>query len=147
MIEELSTDMVHMFVHMSGAKFEPTDNELNFTMSDASSETMTLRNKYGLEIPVDGNTHDVWGFLTTYQDHLQIYPVSIDNEYPGEPVNPYKRGDVNGDGEVNIADINKLVAIILGAPDDTEGRSDVNEDTEVNIADINAVIGIILGGE
>ena len=56
------------------------------------------------------------------------------------------KGDVNGDGEVNIADINALIGIILGGEDNTEGRSDVNGDGEVNIADINAVIEIILGG-
>ena len=54
-------------------------------------------------------------------------------------------GDVNGDGDVNIGDINKLISIILGGQDDTDGRSDVNKDTDVNIGDINAVIDIILG--
>ena len=144
LIEDLSTDMVHWFVLLHNVTITPTDNELNYTLSDGSSETITLRNKYGLEIPVDGNTHDVWGFLTTYQDHLQIYAISIDVD-PIKP--PYKKGDVNGDGEVNIADINKLVSIILGAPDDTEGRSDVNGDGDVNIGDINVVIAIILKGE
>ncbi len=57
----------------------------------------------------------------------------------------YPKGDVNGDGEVNIADINALIDIILGGEDKSEGRSDVNEDSEVNIADINSVIDIILG--
>ena len=55
------------------------------------------------------------------------------------------KGDVNGDGEINIADINAVIDIILGGNDSTEGRSDVNGDSEVNIADINAVIDIILG--
>ena len=59
----------------------------------------------------------------------------------------YKKGDVNGDGDVNIADINKLISIILGGEDDTEGRSDVNGDGDVNIGDINAVIAIILAAE
>lgn len=59
----------------------------------------------------------------------------------------YKKGDVNGDGDVNIGDINALISIILGGEDNTEGRSDVNGDTDVNIGDINAVIAIILGGE
>ena len=53
-------------------------------------------------------------------------------------------GDVNGDGDVNIGDINKLISIILGGQDDTDGRADVNNDTEVNIGDINAVIDLIL---
>jgi len=56
------------------------------------------------------------------------------------------RGDVNGDGEVNIADINVIVNIILGGRADpaTMDRADVNDDGEVIIADINAIIDIIL---
>ena len=56
------------------------------------------------------------------------------------------RGDVNGDGEVNIADVNALLDIVLGGQvdEDTRARADVNADDEVNIADINAVIELIL---
>ena len=51
-------------------------------------------------------------------------------------------GDVNGDGEVNIADINAIIDIILsGGSSDT---ADVNRDGEINIADVNAVIDMIL---
>lgn len=55
-------------------------------------------------------------------------------------------GDVNRDGEVNVADINALIDIILGGTvdEETDTRADVNRDGEVNIADINAVIDIIL---
>ena len=53
---------------------------------------------------------------------------------------------MNNDKEVNIADINALIDIILGGADNTEGRADVNKDGEVNIADINTVIDIILRG-
>ena len=52
-------------------------------------------------------------------------------------------GDVNGDGEVNIADVNAIIDMILGGINDNAG--DVNGDGEVNIADVNAVIDIILG--
>ena len=65
-----------------------------------------------------------------------------------EPIEPeFQRGDVNGDGEVNIADINALIDIILGGQADaaTRKRADVNEDSEINIADVNALIDIILG--
>jgi len=56
-------------------------------------------------------------------------------------------GDVNADGEVNIADVNALISIILGnsTEDDYAGVCDVNGDGEINIADVNAVIAIILG--
>ena len=54
------------------------------------------------------------------------------------------RGDVNGDGEINIADINAVIDLILTSNDDIKG--DVNDDGEINIADINALIDLILGG-
>ena len=56
------------------------------------------------------------------------------------------RGDVNNDGEVNIADVNTLVDIVLGGSFDsgTMQRADVNEDGEIGLADINAVLDIIL---
>ena len=55
-------------------------------------------------------------------------------------------GDVNKDGEVNIADVNCLIDVILGYTDPSTylGRAYVNDDYEVNIADVNAVIDIIL---
>ena len=55
-------------------------------------------------------------------------------------------GDVNHDGIVNIADINKIIDIIFGGKVDesTRNRADVNSDNIVNIADINAIINIIL---
>ena len=51
-------------------------------------------------------------------------------------------GDVNGDGEVNIADVNALIDQILTG--NTLPSGDVNGDGEVNIADVSAVIDIIL---
>jgi hypothetical protein len=54
-------------------------------------------------------------------------------------------GDVNGDHEVNIADVNAVIDIILGGSGDTTA-ADVNGDHEVNIADVNTIIDIILRG-
>jgi hypothetical protein len=51
-------------------------------------------------------------------------------------------GDVNGDGEVNIADVNSVIDLILTGKVSSAG--DINGDGEVNIADINAIIDIIL---
>lgn len=58
------------------------------------------------------------------------------NEVPGIV------GDVNVDGEVNIADINAIIDMILSEASSLAG--DVNGDGEINIADINNVIDIIL---
>ena len=57
------------------------------------------------------------------------------------------KGDVNLDGNVNIADINLLIDYILRdkVNSETLERGDVNADNAINIADINVVIQIILG--
>ena len=52
---------------------------------------------------------------------------------------------MNGDGEVNIGDVNALIDIILNGNVGDNQHADVNGDGEVNIADVNAVIDIILG--
>ena len=61
----------------------------------------------------------------------------------GTPVPPvHNKFDVNVDNEVNIADVNALINLILSG--DQSAVGDVNGDGEVNIADINAVIDYIL---
>ena len=51
-------------------------------------------------------------------------------------------GDVNNDGEVNIADVNAVINMILS--DNIASSGDVNGDGEVTVADINALIDMIL---
>ena len=51
--------------------------------------------------------------------------------------------DVNGDGEVNIADINNVINAIINA--ETDEAFDVNGDGEIGIADINEIIQTIIG--
>lgn len=55
----------------------------------------------------------------------------------------FKRGDVNRDGEVNIADVTTLIDAILSNQYDL-ATFDVNSDGEVNVADITALIDMIL---
>ncbi len=67
--------------------------------------------------------------------------------YKGEPAADWLPGDVNGDGEINIGDVSKIIDVILGYDNDPEifAKSDVNGDGEVNIGDVSRVIDIILG--
>ena len=53
-------------------------------------------------------------------------------------------GDVNVDGEVNIADVNATIDVILGGGNGNTMTADVNGDGEINIADVNALINLIL---
>ncbi len=52
-------------------------------------------------------------------------------------------GDVNGDGSVNISDVNAIISAILAGEAYTTA-ADVNGDGNVNISDVNAIIAIIL---
>ena len=75
-------------------------------------------------------------------EDVEAYGVCGDIQF--EPGTSPIKGDVNGDDEVNIADVNAIINVILGGDDVYGGRTDVNGDGEVNIADVNAIISIIL---
>ena len=68
---------------------------------------------------------------------MAVYKITVDDGTP--ETTP---GDVNGDGTVNISDVNAVIDCIL-AGRYTPG-ADVNADGSVNIGDINAIINIIL---
>ena len=55
-------------------------------------------------------------------------------------------GDLNGDGIVDVADVNICINIILELNNDPELKvlADLNGDGVVDVADVNAMINIIL---
>ncbi len=55
------------------------------------------------------------------------------------------KGDVNGDGRVNVSDVSVLINMILGIVPVDESLADVNGDGRVNVSDVSALINIILG--
>lgn len=55
-------------------------------------------------------------------------------------------GDVNDDGEVDIADVNCVVnSVLKGNQGLWNGREDVNGDGNIDVTDINALINVLLG--
>ena len=62
-----------------------------------------------------------------------------------QPISETLPGDVNGDGELNIGDVNAVIHTILYGTDGTD--ADVNGDGEVNIADVTALIKLIFEKE
>ena len=90
-------------------------------------------------------------FSTFFQATLTVPATALEVYKTTDPWNMFSNivgvntvvGDVNNDGEINIADVNAVTDCIL--TNDFTDSSDVNGDGEVNIADINALIGIILG--
>ena len=86
---------------------------------------------------------------TTYDaNHIDKTYAHID----GGPGNPgyftekpaFLRGDVNGDGKVNVSDVTALINMILGVILKDEARADINGDGKVNVSDVTALINIIL---
>lgn len=86
---------------------------------------------------VHASDSEIWGSGKLDAKAGMRYVLHIEDMY----------GDVNGDGEVNISDVDVVVSIILGrdVAEDVLSRADVNGDGEVNISDIDRIIGIILG--
>ena len=92
--------------------------------------------------------------FATYGDAVLYVPIQSVGAYE-EAAYWYKFGlilgmdfrnplDVNGDGEVNITDINAIIDMILSGG--TSASGDTNGDLEVNITDLNAVMDAILSG-
>ncbi len=96
---------------------------------------------------------NVWYGVNQSSIPLTVPTASIENYKNADQWSKFQfastwlKGDVNNDGEVNIADVNTLVDIVLGGKfdDATMQRADVNEDGEIGLADVNAVLDIILG--
>lgn len=53
-------------------------------------------------------------------------------------------GDVNGDNEVNIADVSALIDLLVAG--ETSPAGDINGDGDITIADVNALIDMLLIG-
>ncbi|MBO4803512.1 MAG: starch-binding protein, partial [Muribaculaceae bacterium] len=58
----------------------------------------------------------------------------------------FLKGDVNGDGELTIADVTRLISVLLGdiADEGTKQRAELNGDGELSIADVSVLIHILL---
>ena len=116
-------------------KITAKDYYVNFVFSQGGSDAgnhqtvdVTYVNKTSFfEVTSQSNKYSVADVTDTYLPYLD----------------GGTKGDVNGDGEVNISDVNAVIDLILNGAFGAE--ADVNGDGEVNIADVNAVIGIILG--
>ncbi len=57
-------------------------------------------------------------------------------------------GDLNGDGGVNVLDLQLCVNVFLGVENDPMiiARSDVNGDGNVDVLDVQAIANLVLSG-
>lgn len=86
-------------------------------------------------------------------DEGDQYNVLIHPRIRGKVAEPietsdYVVGDINGDGRVDVTDVNLAVNYILGKQQFTPEqfkRGDVNGDGVIDVTDVNAIVNIILG--
>ena len=123
-----------------------------FGPSGNGSQEVTLGNNYTTQKSNNNHSYKFTGNGIDYTFTFNLNNLSFNVKEYVEPSGPDPStlvGDVNGDGEINVADLNALVNILLGeaADYDTTHRADVNYDSEINIADVNVLTDYILGGE
>ena len=85
---------------------------------------------------------------TTGTDTLSLAELSM-MEFTNTPESGvvYAVGDVNGDGLVDVTDVNILIDIVLGKDqaDNYERRAYVSDDELIDVTDVNMIIDIVLG--
>ena len=98
-------------------------------------------------VPHDGTLHVLPKYLSAYQTADQWKEFT---NIVADLTEPFKKGDVNGDGEVGATDSACLVNVLAGLEDadEYEGRADVTGDGgAVTSADIAAIVNILAGLE
>lgn len=55
------------------------------------------------------------------------------------------KGDITGDGKVDVADVAQLILIVLTSSEADLSVADMNDDGKVDVADVSLVINIVLG--
>ncbi len=115
-----------------GLTFNPQNLQSEWLLEDEGSCTVELK----IEVMDKAS-----GFPPTYNYVADGPSLTLKFVYSTQPdVVP---GDVNGDGNINISDINTIIDCILTSRTDIEA-ADVNGDGAINISDINAVIALIM---
>ena len=116
----------------------PSESTLSASGKAVSSIAVNLPTDAPLMVRINQTS----GSSTVYC-YLDDVKISYTDKWPAQGI----PGDVNGDGEVNIADMNAVINVILsgGTVDaDLFNAADVNGDGEVNISDVNALIQLII---
>ena len=119
---------------------------------DFTPPTLTV-NPAGLEVRYSSNDTDVAGvndengFVVLYAEGEVIITATVVSEqYEGEAfykitvVAPAVDGDANGDGEIDVADIDFVIEHIGEDLNDNNKAADVNADDAINVADVDYII-------
>ncbi|MBR5727255.1 MAG: dockerin type I repeat-containing protein [Muribaculaceae bacterium] len=132
-------------VEISANSTFPTRSTYKGTVTDGSFSSVELQSITGTGRQVDGTLYYVrtrFAYSTIATGSAAQY-----TDYSAVMTYTYReavQGDVNGDGIVDIADVNAVINMMLGKTASVPA-ADINGDGNVDIADVNAVINLMLG--
>ncbi len=117
-----------------------TNQGLSWTELDSFTVTRGILQQFILDIPMEDPVR--FRIMQTSGARVNIDDIALYKQVHTVTI----KYDVNGDGVVDISDVNYVINAIFSQEDGrTRGsRADVNGDNIVNIADINAIINWIL---
>lgn len=117
-------------------------NYLNIVKADGTGNSFAAT---GTKVTFSGNTASVTteGKTATLSLGTSGY-LEFSNTNLGSPSGI--KGDINGDGVVDVIDVNCIINVILGNVDASQygDKVYVNEDNEIDILDVNALISLII---
>ena len=144
--EKGSTVLDGGYIYISGGETDITVTGGNYITVDSVGVADTTK-CMGISIDADMVQTDGTVIIRTKGSEARGYNVKGTEtrtggtlKVIGEAEEP-KKGDVNDDGEVNVADISAIISHMAGLV--IYDEADVNGDGEVNVADISAVITIM----
>jgi len=83
--------------------------------------------------------------MTAVREGTNWHSIQIKSLDRTGDVNTGKKGDVNGDGTVDVADITSVISIMAGSAAIAHSAADVNGDGSVDATDITTIISIMAG--
>ena len=112
---------------------DPLDDTYLVNITDESGKTVYEK---------DINAGSIVGLNIDISNYAKgRYTVTVENSsesFTGEF--GADNADANGDGEVNVADVDYVIEHIGEALDETNKAADVNDDGEINVADVDYII-------
>lgn len=125
--------LVHDIQVLAGDDYSPIDQSTTFCLEGIGSTSCQVSGLVPATYAVRVQAVYTDGTISAWSDRMRI---TLNGP----------AGDVNSDGEVNIADVNSIIGVMIAgnASRRQVATSDVNGDGEVNLGDINMVIDKIL---
>ncbi len=149
---ELSTDRTTARKHTVATSLQ-SDGSLRIVCYSNNNNTFSGTGGNVLNLTLQTSANVALGDLPlTLRDVVMTTP-AMDNYSIGDvicklTIKKHMKGDVNGDGLVNVVDVAGVVNLILGSGDTSQldrEAADINDDNNINVVDVAGVVNIILG--